>query len=83
MRCWHGYLSGGGADCLHMDGPADATAILKPHHLLPHFNPDWFYLCCYWLTQVVLKKRWLNGCSSVVVFALLHAVCSAHTDNLL
>jgi len=24
-------------------GPADATAIPKPHHLLPHSNPDWFY----------------------------------------
>jgi len=22
----------------------DAAAIQKPHHLLPHFNPDWFYL---------------------------------------
>jgi len=26
-------------------GPADATAIPKPHHLLPHLNPDWFYVC--------------------------------------
>ena len=25
-------------------GPADATAIPKPHHLLPHLSPDWFYL---------------------------------------
>ena len=25
-------------------GPADATATPKPHHLLPHLNPDWFYL---------------------------------------
>jgi len=25
-------------------GPADATAIPKPHHLLPHLNPVWFYL---------------------------------------
>ena len=32
-----------GADSLHY-GPDDATAILKPHHLLPHLNPDWFYL---------------------------------------
>ena len=23
-------------------GPADATAIPKPHHLSPHLNPDWF-----------------------------------------
>ena len=26
------------ADCSHMCGPANATA--KPHHLLPHLNPD-------------------------------------------
>jgi len=32
-----------GADCLH-NGPADAIAFPKPHHLLPHLNPDWFYL---------------------------------------
>ena len=25
-------------------GPADATAVPKPHHLLPQLNPDWFYL---------------------------------------
>jgi len=31
-----------GADCLH--GLADATAVPKPHRLLPHLNPDWFYL---------------------------------------
>jgi len=40
------------------NGPADATVIRKPHHLLPHL------LFWYWLTQVVLEKRLLNGCSS-------------------
>ena len=25
-------------------GPAVATAIPKPHNLLLHLNPDWFYL---------------------------------------
>ena len=25
-------------------GPADATAFQNPHHLLPDFSPDWFYL---------------------------------------
>jgi len=25
-------------------GPADATAITKPHHFLPDLNPYWFYL---------------------------------------
>jgi len=24
-------------------GPADATAIPKPHYRLPHLNPDWFF----------------------------------------
>ena len=28
--------------------------IPKPHHLLPHLNPDWFYLSG---TEVVLEKR--------------------------
>jgi len=31
-------------------GPADATAIPKPHHLLPHLNPEWgftFLLLAY------------------------------------
>jgi len=51
MRCWYGYLSA--ERCrLFAYGPADATAVPKPHHLLPHFNPDCFYLsgpclpCC-------------------------------------
>ena len=39
MRCWCGCLSGARcrlfAYCL-----ADATAIPKPHHLLPRLNPD-------------------------------------------
>ena len=43
LRCWCGYLCG--ARCrLFAYGPADATAIPKPHHLLLHLNPDWFYL---------------------------------------
>ena len=43
MRCWCGYLSG--SRCrLFAYGPADATAIWTPHHLLPYLNPDWFYL---------------------------------------
>ena len=33
------------------------------HHLLPYLNPDWFCLSGYRLTQVVLEKRPLNGCS--------------------
>jgi len=33
--------------CVHVRtifGPADATAIPKPHHVVPHLYPDWFYL---------------------------------------
>ena len=45
MRCWCGYLSGARRR-LFAYGPADATVISKPHHLLPHLNPDWFHLSC-------------------------------------
>ena len=45
-------------------GPGDAIAIPKPHNLLPYLNLDWFYLSGTSLTQVVLEKRPLNGCSS-------------------
>ena len=36
-------------------------SIPKPHNLLPHLNPDWFLPFWYQLTQVILKKRPLNG----------------------
>ena len=63
MRGWCRYLSG--ARCrLFAYGPADATAIPKPHHLLPHSNPDWFLPFWYQLTQAVVEKRLLNECSS-------------------
>jgi len=67
MRCWCGYLSG--ARCrLFAYGPSDATAIPKPHHLLPHLTrlvlPFW-----HRLTQVVLEMRLLNGRSSSYVSA--------------
>ena len=38
-------------------GPADATAIPKPHHLLPHLDPDWFYLSGTGLSKVVMEKE--------------------------
>jgi len=42
-RCWCGYLSG--VRCrLFAYGPANATVVPKPRYLLPHLNPDWFYL---------------------------------------
>ena len=63
MRCWCGYLSG--ARCrLFAYGPADATAIPKPHHLLPHLNPDWLYISGTGITWVIVEKRQWNGCSS-------------------
>ena len=62
MRCWCGYLSG--ARCrLFAYGPADATAIPKPHHLLPHLNPDWFYLSGTGL----FRLSWKRGRQMVVV----------------
>ena len=55
MRCCCGYLTG--ARCrLFAYGPADAAAIIKPHHLLPYSNPDWFYLSGTGLSAV-----WLYG----------------------
>jgi len=49
-------------------GPADATAIPKPHRLLPHLNPDWFYLSgtglssLSWKTGIVVAEF---TCSSI------------------
>ena len=62
MRCWCGYLSG--ARCrLFAYGPADVADIPNPHHLLPHLNPEWFYLSGAGLyPEVVLEKRPLSGC---------------------
>jgi len=33
-----------GADCLHIDKLMPLHPRTKPHRLLPHLNPDWFYL---------------------------------------
>jgi len=62
-----------GVKCrLFVYGPADATAIPKPDHLLPHLNPDWIYLSgIYQLTQVVPEKRPLNRCSSCLSFFIV------------
>ena len=64
MRCCCGYLSG--VRCrLFAYGPADATAIVKPHHLFDSFKSRPVLPFWYWLTQVVLEKRPLNRCSVV------------------
>jgi len=44
--------------CIIAYGPADATAIPKPRHLLPHLNPDWFYLSGTGLPRL----SWKRGC---------------------
>jgi len=65
MGCWCGCLSG--ARCrLFAYGPADATDIPKPHHLLPHFNPDWFYLSDTGLPRLSWKRgRQMGACCLV------------------
>ena len=69
MRCLCGCLSG--ARCtLFAYGPADATAIPKPHHLLPHLNPDWLYLSCTNLPRLSWKRGRLTGVIVVVVIYL-------------
>jgi len=58
VRCWCGYLSG--ARCrLFAYGPADATAIPKPHRLLPHLNADWFYFSGTGLPRLSWRNRLL------------------------
>ena len=56
-----------GADCLR-NGPADATAIPKPRHQLPHLNPDWFFyramLCIRGTSHGPVSVR-LSVCLSV------------------
>ena len=70
---WHGYLSG--ARCrLFAYGPADATAIPKPPSSLASFKSRLVLPFWYQLTQVVLVKRPLNGCS-VVVSLLFVSFC--------
>ena len=59
MRCGCGYLAG--ARCrLFAYGPADATAISKPHHVFRHLYPDWFYLSATGLPRLSWERcRWL------------------------
>ena len=52
---WCGYASGARRR-LFAHGPADATAIQKHHHLLPHLNPDWFHLSGIGLPTLSRKR---------------------------
>ena len=78
MGCWCGYPSGERCRLFAYV----CHCIPKPHHLLPHLNPDWFiFLVSVYIylhifesgnlahrhNIVVLDKRLLNGCSSSVV----------------
>ena len=66
-------------------GPADATAIPKPRHLLPHLNLDWFYLSGTAYTQIVLEK-WSSGSSSSSssdTVASCYCACATDPDDLL
>ena len=55
MRCWRVHLSAARYILFAYD-PADGTAIPKPRHLLPHLNPDWFYLSVTGLPRLSWKK---------------------------
>ena len=66
MKCWCGNLSS--TRCrLFVYGPANATAIPKHHHLLPHVKSRLVLPFWYQFTQVVMEKRQLNRCCVVVV----------------
>ena len=42
-------------------GPADATAIPKRYHLLPHLNQDWFYLSDIGFPRLFWKRgHWMG-----------------------
>ena len=81
MRCWCGCLCVVGMRYrLLAYGPADATAIPKPYHLLPQFNPDWFCLSGTRLHGLCWKKRPSNGCNGSSF--LLYHVLSRHSAGL-
>jgi len=68
-------------------GPADATAIPKPRHLLPHLNLDWFYLSGTAYTQIVLEKcssgSSSSSSSSSGTVASCYCACATDPDDLL
>ena len=61
-------------------GPADATASQNPT-ALASFKFRLVLLFWYWLTQIVLEKRPLNGCSVVVlIFKALQLMVSVFVN---
>ena len=81
MRCWHGNLSGVRGRFFAY-GSADATAIPKPHRLLPHLNPDWFYLSGTNLPKLS-RKRPLNGYSVAKSIPIWAKKVSIQFDSIL
>ena len=67
MTCWCGYLPGA-IVCIWSSW---CHCIPKPHYLLPHLHPEWFYLSGDGLPKLS-RNRPLIGCSSVVVHLLSH-----------
>ena len=49
--------------------------ITKPHYLLPHLNPDWFYLSGTGLTRLSWKKGRWTGVVVVVVKDAAKVMC--------
>jgi len=83
MTCWCGYLSGVRYR-LFAYGPADATAISKPRHLLPHLNPDWFYQCTKsFKNQNNRHTSYLRLIASMFCdkLSLVISICSCVTQN--
>jgi len=50
----------------------------KPHHLLPHLNPDWFYLSRTGLPRLSWKRGHWTGIVVVVAAVDLHAFLCIH-----
>jgi len=62
------YL-GRDADCLHMVQLMPVHPKISSSHA--SFKSRLVLLFWYWLTQVILEKRLLSGCSIVVVVVVL------------
>ena len=61
-------------------GPADATAIPKPNLLVPHLNPEWFYLSRTGLPRLSWKRGRSMG---VVLVVVVLTVAAADSKTLL
>jgi len=86
MRCWCGYLSA--ARCrLFAYGPADATAIQKPDHLLPdltklmHFGPVLGWVTVFgWVSTSVCNQP-TRSTQPCILLGLLNRVLCGNLAN--